>query len=465
MVIGGGLAGLTAASKLAEAYGSRVLLLERESFTGGMAHTFSDGDISYDFGSHRIHPAYDPGALALIRDLVGSDLKLRDRRGKLRLNGRYMNYPPDLPGFLKGLGIGASLRGATSFLAERLRPHRGDGFPLSYETCMIRRAGKVIYDLFYSPYAWKVYGIDPKTISAHAAKIRVSLKKPLAVARDLLLPKKAEKKFFYYPYRGIGSIPDELQKRFLQSGGELLTDVSVQAVRIRSGRIRELVFRHGGDRTSVPVEVLIPTIPVNDLVPLFSPRPAGAIAHGALALRWRAIRFLYLCIRRDFCCESETYYFPETRFHFGRISEPKRFSPHMVREDGRTVLCIEVLCNVADPFWNMPDAALLRHLIHDLRQLGLVTSMKEIDRIFSRRLPAIYPIYDLAWERNFETVHRFLDGIPNLYPIGRGSLFLHDNMDHAIRMGQEVAQFILGDRDGRAWPDVAASFRHFEVRD
>lgn len=465
-LIGAGLAGLTAAWKLAEDFGSRVLLLEREKFTGGMAHTFSEADISYDFGSHRIHPSFAPEAMGLIRDLVGDDLKLRERRGRLRLNGRYMNYPPDLTGFLKGMGFSAAFRGGLSFLASRLRRQRDDGAALSYEECMMRRTGKVIYDLFYSPYAWKVYGIDPKTISSHAAKIRVSLKKPLAMARDLVLPKKPEKKSFYYPSHGIGTIAQELERRFLNCGGELMTGASVEAIRMESQRVREVTVRKGDRISSVPVDILISTIPVNNFVQLINPSPPTSVVDSARALRWRAIRFLYLCVNRDFCCQSETYYYPETRFIFGRISEPKRFSPLMVRVEGETVLCVEVLCGVGDRFWQMDDAQLLKHLLNDLKDLGLLKSQKEISRIFSRRLPAVYPVYDLAWQDNFRAVHRFLDGISNLYGIGRGSLFLHDNMDHALRMGLKAGEFIAehGEKTDE-WFSTLSTFRHFEVRD
>ncbi len=466
VVIGAGLAGLTAAWKLAESFGDRVLLLEQEDFTGGMAHTFSEGDLSYDFGSHRIHPTFAPEAMSLFRELLGEDMVLRERRGRLRLNGRYMDYPPDLAGFVKALGFGAALRGGMSFLATRLGGRGDDGAALSYEECMTRRAGKVIYDLFYSPYAWKVYGIDPKTLSAHAAKTRVSLKKPLAIARDIVLRRKTEKKYFYYPRHGIGTIAQELERRFLNSAGELLTGAIVQTIGVGPERVRELIFRDQGRTVSLPVELLISTIPLNELAGLVAPLPPPPVKASAKALKWRAIRFLYLDVKRDFCCESETYYYPETRYAFGRISEPKRFSPHMIRAEGKTVLCVEVLCNVGDRFWKMQDGELLRHVKDDLQQVGLLASEREIDRIFSKRLPAVYPIYDLAWQDNFQTVYRFLDGLRNLYLIGRGGLFLHNNMDHSIVMGLKAADFIAANGDKTAeWTAGLADFRHFEVRD
>jgi len=466
VVLGAGLAGLTAAWKLAERFSSRVLLVEREAFTGGMAHTFTDGEISYDFGSHRIHPSSAPEAMSVIRELLGEELTLRERHGRLRLNGKYMHYPPDLASFLKGLGLINTIRGGADFLAMKLRPPLEDGRAVSYEDCMIRRAGKRIYDLFYAPYAWKVYGINPETLSSHAAKTRVSLKKPLAIARDLVMPKRPDKKYFYYPSRGIGTLAEEMEKRFRDLGGELLLDASPEAIRVSSERVQEVILKHDGRLRSVRVETLVSSIPLRETIRLVDPGPSPAVTESARALRWRAIRFLYLCVNREFCCESETYYYPERQFLFGRISEPKRFSPYMVRVEGKTVICVEVLCGVGDRFWQMDDGQLLRHVQDDLIELGLLRSEKEVYRVFSKRLPAVYPVYDIPWPDNFRTIQGFLDSVKNLYAIGRGSLFLHDNMDHAIQMGLRIGEHLTrNDTKTHEWTTALAAFRHFEVRD
>ena len=466
VVIGAGLAGLTAASKLAETLGSRVLLLERKNFTGGMAHTFTEEDLSYDYGSHRIHPAFGEDAMALIRELTGEKLMLRERRGKLRLGGKYMHYPPEFVDFLRGLGIRNTVRGGASFVATKLFPPSFDGVAPSYETAMIRRTGQAVYDLFYAPYAWKVYGIDPKTISPHASKTRVSLKKPLTLVRDIVLPKTRQKKYFYYPYPGIGMIAEELEKRLVSAGGRVLTGVDVRAMRMKSRRIQEVLFRHNGRDQAVATDLLIPTISINGLIELFARRPPAGVTEAARSLKWRGLRFLYICLNKDRCSESETHYYPESRYAFGRMSEPKLFSPHMVRSEGKTVLCVELPSHVGDPFWSMKKERMLDRIFGDLRELGLVGSKDEIFRLFSKRLPSVYPIYDLPWEENFNTVHRFLETVPNLYPIGRGSLFLHDNMDHAIRMGLQAAAFIATHFEKNdAWSEVAGTFRHFGVRD
>ena len=466
VILGAGLAGLTAAWKLAEQFSGRVLLVEREAFTGGMAHTFRDGEISYDFGSHRIHPSSSPEAMEVIRDLAGEELMLRDRHGRLRLNGRYMNYPPDLASFLKGLGLVNTIRGGMSFLAAKVRPRLENGCSLSYEDCMTQRAGRAIYDLFYAPYAWKVYGIHPRTLSSHAAKTRVSLKKPLAMARDLIVPPKAERKHYYYPYRGIGTLAEEIEKRFLACGGELMLGAWPEAVCVQRNRVREVVVNQQGSLRSVRAGTLVSAIPLGNLIRLMQPSPPSGVAEGAKGLKWRAIRFLYLCVNREFCCESETYYYPERRFLFGRISEPKRFSPHMVRVGGKTVLCVEVLCGAGDGLWQMDDKDLFRRVQDDLKELGLIRSEKEVERVFSKRLPAVYPIYDIPWPDKFRTVQGFLNGVENLYAIGRGSLFLHDNMDHAIQMGLSISEHLIrNDRKRGEWTAALAGFRHFEVRD
>jgi hypothetical protein len=114
----------------------------------------------------------------------------------------------------------------------------------------------------------------------------------------------------------------------------------------------------------------------------------------------------------------------------------------------------------------MGDADLFRYVQKDLKELGLLRSEKEVYRVFSKRLPAVYPVYDIPWPNNFQTIQRFLNGVHNLYAIGRGSLFLHDNMDHAIQMGLKLAQYVTTRHEKTdEWITALAGFRHFEVRD
>jgi phytoene dehydrogenase-like protein len=92
VVLGGGPAGLAAAWFAARRDRS-VLLLERAPAIGGMAASFEVAGVRVDHGSHRLHPATPPPVLAALRGLLGEDLQLRARNGRLRVWDRWVGFP------------------------------------------------------------------------------------------------------------------------------------------------------------------------------------------------------------------------------------------------------------------------------------------------------------------------------------------------------------------------------------
>jgi len=77
-VLGGGPAGVGAAYMLSDS---------------GKATPFMLDGVHCDFGSHRLHPASDPEILDMIRKLLGDDLLVRPRHGRIRLKGSWIHFP------------------------------------------------------------------------------------------------------------------------------------------------------------------------------------------------------------------------------------------------------------------------------------------------------------------------------------------------------------------------------------
>lgn len=80
-ILGAGPAGLGAALGLARD-GYRVAVFEQGSRVGGNAGSFELAGLPVDYGSHRFHPAADPGVMALVRELLGDDLLARPRQDR-----------------------------------------------------------------------------------------------------------------------------------------------------------------------------------------------------------------------------------------------------------------------------------------------------------------------------------------------------------------------------------------------
>jgi protoporphyrinogen oxidase len=93
VILGGGPAGVGAAWQLRIQGKAQVTLFEQGERLGGNAGSFEFGDQRVDFGSHRLHPATEPGIMADIQKLLGGDLLDRPRHGRIGLMGRWIHFP------------------------------------------------------------------------------------------------------------------------------------------------------------------------------------------------------------------------------------------------------------------------------------------------------------------------------------------------------------------------------------
>lgn len=84
-ILGAGPAGIAAAHALTKAGKARVEVLERAPRAGGNSTSFQIEGIWCDYGSHRFHPVADPSVIADVKALLGDDLLLQPRHGRIRL--------------------------------------------------------------------------------------------------------------------------------------------------------------------------------------------------------------------------------------------------------------------------------------------------------------------------------------------------------------------------------------------
>ncbi len=463
LILGAGVAGLATAWKLGDLRVAPVIVLERGTQPGGLAGSVDLDGMRLDIGSHRVHPSYFPEALALLRELLGDDLLEVPRRGRLRLNGGYVDYPPTLIDFLGALGPVEIARCAVALVAARVRR-----CPVarSYEDYLLPRVGRRAYDLFYAPYARKLFGLPPDQVSVTAARTRITTGRPLAVAARILARRRAgvRSDVFYYPANGFGSIADALLAAARAHGVELRTGATVQRVQTDGRRVRAVVFAVDGAPATLPAETVVSTLPLDLLVGLVEPAPPARVQAAAAGLRWRGIRLLQVVLARTRCLDGETYYFPEERYCFGRISEPPQFSPRLRSRPDRTALNIEVICSPGDALWACDEAAFFDRVLHDVGTIGLFDP-GDVVAHRSIRVPAVYPVYDLAYREHLTEVLGWADSFENLYTIGRGGMFLHGNTDHSIHLGLRLAAHLADPAAGARDRHRALPPEEFRVRD
>jgi len=147
-----------------------------------------------------------------------------------------------------------------------------------------------------------------------------------------------------------------------------------------------------------------------------------------------------------------------------RLSEPKNYAARR-EPTNRTVLCAELPCSPADPWWDWDDAALGQLVTEDLAEAGIPLQRPPV-AVTVRRLPQAYPIYEQGYEKHFDVLDRWADTLPNFLTYGRQGLFAHDNTHHALAMAYAAADCLgPGGFDHSAWSRHRLAFASHVVED
>ena len=140
VILGGGLAGLSAACVLSRE-GERVTLLESSPEVGGLARTEKWQGCLFDLGGHRFHTDSDR-LMEFVKDLMGRELLSVPRSSKICLGGRYFDYPLRPLNALAGLGLKESLGIMYAYALERAKSPWHRQAPSSLREKVVRDFGR-----------------------------------------------------------------------------------------------------------------------------------------------------------------------------------------------------------------------------------------------------------------------------------------------------------------------------------
>ena len=433
LVVGAGVSGLVAARELARS-GVRVELWEAEDEPGGLIRPVVFDGARLDRGAHRVHPE---AAGLLARTAPSVKWRVRPRSGRLILGTHQVAYPPSALELARAVGpraalgvLGATLRGAVrrwetergaaalagGSLAEPGVDDRG------FEAFVRERVGSRAYDAFYGPYAEKVWGERGSGISQLAAKRRVSTSNPLGSLRSVCR--------FVYPVGGTAALLDAL----------------VEEAR-RAGVVVQLGRRYRPDAAAAFDHVLYGGH-LGDLV------PGSSLTH-------RGLHLLHLAFDAGAVARGvDTWYAPERRFLFGRVSRPAAFDPGVAAHD---VLAVEVPEGGAGERRHGVD--LLEPVLSQLRAARILGRGAAARRVLYTFIPRVYPVPRRGYLADVRAVLQAIAGARNVLPIGRQGLYLHCNMDHAARTALDAVAHVTAGGEARAWCAAADRYQRMTVRD
>ena len=486
-IIGAGPAGLTAGLELLRAGRSDVTIVESTNDIGGLSKTVNHNGNRIDIGGHRFFskstwvmdwwrhmlPIAQPldapdaasfrlayqGASGLLgatgitaKESAEQVMLIRSRLSRIYFSGKFFDYPlkPGLDMALK-MGPVKCLQFGASYARAHMAPIKPER---TLEDFFINRFGRQLYGQFFKEYTEKVWGVPCHEISADWGAQRI---KSLSIAKALrhALRKAtgqggAEQtsliENFLYPKYGPGQMWETAAAEFERRGGRLVREARVVEVRREEQRVTGLtIVRADGCREQLAASHIVSTMPIRELVQAMRPAAAPEVVEIARGLQYRDFITVGLLYRRRGAIaevRDNWIYIQEPGVKVGRVQVFNNWSPYLVASPDTVWVGLEFFARDDDELWALDDEALKDLAMREMQQLGLGAQDDVLDATVIR-MPKAYPGYFGAAYERFDELRTWLDGMPNLYLVGRNGMHRYNNQDHSMLSAQLAAKAIL----------------------
>jgi protoporphyrinogen oxidase len=427
LILGGGLAGMSAAQALGSAY----TLLEQEPELGGLCRTRWVDGFGFDRAIHVLYTKHEHLAEKICRQFLDGRFYAHQRSAWVYARGHARPYP--FHAHLHGLPpnvVDDCLRGLKNVKDDTSLP-----VPENLSDWIRATFGDGIAEHFMLPYNRKVWATRPEDMSPDWIADRVpplcaaEVEEGAATPRHLSRGPNAE--FWYPSHGGIQALSDGIQ-RYLDMDRVYLR-AQVVGVDHRNRTVRLL------DGTLLSYTRLISSLPLPALIRLLDPVP-GHVARSASRLKWNSVCTVMIGFERALEIPYHWVYFAEPEFVFHRVSLPTNFSPAMAPPG-----CGSVMAEISIPGGTSVDRdALLEETKRGLFRCGLLRTTDVIRVEATEVLCPAYVIYDADRCNAVRSIREWLECQAGIALAGRFGEWEYFNMDQAIASGVDAAMAVAG---------------------
>lgn len=490
VIIGAGPAGLTAAYYLLKETDIEPLIVEESGEIGGISRTVEYHGNRMDLGGHRFFSKNDEvmklwTTLMPVQGSPSRDDLLLDRPSSLNEGGpdpessdevtlvrtrvsriyylrKFFDYPISLKWeTLANLGLLRTMRAGFGYVWAMIFKRKEQNL----KDFMINRFGVPLYRMFFEDYTEKVWGENPKDISASWGAQRIkglSLSKAIgemlrkAFGRGKKMTDKDVEtsliEQFIYPKKGPGQLWEKMASEVERMGGRILLNHKVTKLHTDGSRITAVEVAGQANQT-ITGDYFFSSMPIKDLVEAFDTEVPKNVYDIAVNLPYRDFITVGLLVDK-MNIQNKTsrktvnnivpdcwIYIQERDVKMGRLQIFNNWSPYMVKDWKNTVwIGLEYFCNEGDEMWNMPDREFIDFAVGELVKMGIIDAdaVRDAHRINVKKA---YPAYFGTYE-SFDTVKDYLNSFDNLYCIGRNGQHRYNNMDHSMLSAMEAVRVV-----------------------
>ncbi|MFO0865498.1 MAG: FAD-dependent oxidoreductase [Gemmataceae bacterium] len=439
-VIGAGAAGITAAYELAKG-GADVDVYEAGDAVGGLARTIDLWGQKVDLGPHRFF-SNDLRVNKLWLEVVGQDYDMVDRLTRIYYKKRFFDYPLKPANALWNMGIFKAVSCVMSYFKEKIKPSFKEGQNETFESWVVGRFGRQLFDMFFKSYSEKLWGIKCDELDADFAAQRIKkFSLGEAIKSALGFGKSKHKTLvdqFAFPLEGTGVVYERMAKKVEELGGNVYLNTPVRRILHENKKVYGLELTTGETRK---YDHVVSTMPFTLLVKGLGDLPVD-IEYAVDQLKFRNTILVYLNVGGKDLFKDQWLYIHSPDLGTGRVTNFCNWVPQINGDSPNTILALEYWCYDEDAMWKAKDEDLIAQATKEMRSTGLIGEAPVLDgKVW--RIKRCYPVYGRGYKQFLEPVVEHLKQYEGITPIGRYGSFKYNNQDHSILMGLLVAENLL----------------------
>jgi protoporphyrinogen oxidase len=414
-----------------------------------MARSFELWGQTVDVGPHRFFSS-DPRVNSLWLDVVGKDYKMVNRLTRIFFRNKFYYYPVKAGDALKNLGIIEAFRCVASYGWQRIKPNKDD-LGDTFESWVIARFGKRLYQHFFKTYSEKLWGIPCTELDADFAAQRIKKLSLGEAIKNALFGGGSEKHKtlvdqFAYPVNGTGMVYERMKDYVQKNGGKVLLKTPIASIETR-GKVATGIRLESGEVRKY--DEIISSMPLTLLISRLKNVPPK-VDKANKSLRFRNTLIVYLQVDTKKIFPDNWIYVHSAELRMGRITNFRNWVPSINKGKKESILALEYWCFDEDDFWQWDDKKYIELAKEEIVKTGLVKADKiKAGKVV--RVPKCYPVYSRGYKKPLKIVENFMREYKHLQVIGRYGAFKYNNQDHSILMGIFAAENIADGAKHDLW--------------
>lgn len=428
-ILGGGLAGISAAYRLSQIGSFDLTVYEKNDSLGGHTRSHSKDGFIFDEGPH-ISFTKNEQIRNFLAEIVKGEFYEKEAKILNYWRGHWIKHP--VQSNLFGLPADIIEKCLESY---RQRPDTCKE-PVTYQQWCLKNYGSEFYDNFIYPYTKKYWTCDPAIMSCDWIAARMHVPTLEEIQNGASSPNSVNKHYitrFRYPKDG----GFQSYLNFAPKDCRYLLNTDIHRIRLpdKPGQKWRI---YSSDIDCQEYDRVISTLPLPVLFDRFESVPEQ-IQQAVSKLFCTSIVLINLGFRNNLKLpEADWFYCYDSELIFSRVHFPHRLSPQTC-PTGCQSLQAEIYHS---KYKSLPEVDLVELTVKQLVSMGILDSSTQIIHKSSLSIPFGNVVFDANRQHSIEAINLFLDK-SGLLRAGRYAEWAYYWTDDTILSAWKAAEEIL----------------------